>query len=60
MSREFYLLLLLLLTPSASAGQKYGRPYTLAEIPNSFSKLRFRIRAATFTFPTCGRCSAPP
>lgn len=40
MRKEFFLLLLLLLTPATSAPQRYGRPYTLAENPQLLLQIR--------------------
>ena len=48
MSREFYLLLLLLLTPATSSPQRYGRPYTLAE--NSQLLLQIKVQNQSLYF----------
>jgi hypothetical protein len=48
MSREFYLLLLLLFTPATSAPQRYGRPYTLAENPQCLLQIRVQNQGRYF------------
>jgi len=48
MSREFFLLLLLLLTPATSAPQRYGRPYTLAENPQLLLQIRVQNQSRYF------------
>ena len=48
MSREFYLLLLLLLTPGTAAPQRYGRPYTLTENPQLLLQIKAQNQVRYF------------
>src|SRR5215469_100519 len=48
MSREFYLLLLLLLTPGTSAPQRYGRSYTLTENPQLLLQIKAQNQVRYF------------
>ena len=48
MSREFYLLVVLLLTPTTLYPQRYGRPYTLAENPQLLLQVKVQNQSRYF------------
>ena len=48
MTRKFRILLILLLTPTASCPQRYGRPYTLADNPQLLLEIKVQSKSSYF------------
>ena len=51
MSKQAFVMLLLLLTPTAAMPQRYGRPYSLAENPQILLQIRIANKSRYFRAP---------